>query len=292
MTQIIWFNLLLCVTLAYNETFSPLDSTYIHYPGYNPDIILNYLPHTSDIVNNDLETLPDHNDDTYNSDREQATIITSDEQSQEVTDGFAYNIERENTDRELLGITVDKDLFPELICTLLPLNSDTSTHNTGGELPGTNGEILHNDISFKRYSSLNHVKMRLQAIKNETDFITAENSQLFTLQYPTIKENIFPLIYAKKKRNFSEEQNRKHPHAGRNAHFKNRSEYRKRKKTHDKPFICKRQRPDCGQTSNHSSFLSRNETRQPKLQCENSKEFFSRKDNLKIHMKRCLINSS
>ncbi|EFO13720.1 hypothetical protein LOAG_14808 [Loa loa] len=139
MTQIIWFNLLLCVILAYNKTFSPLNPTHIHYPGYNPDVTLN-LPHTSDILDNNLETLPDHNDHTYNSDREQVTIIANDEQSQEVTDGFVYNIEWENTDRELLGITVDKDLFPELICNLLPLNSDTNTHNIGGELPGTNEE--------------------------------------------------------------------------------------------------------------------------------------------------------
>ncbi|EJD73716.1 zinc finger protein, partial [Loa loa] len=62
----------------------------------------------------------------------------------------------------------------------------------------------------------------------------------------------------------------------------------KRKKTPDQPFICKRKRPDCGPTS---SFPSRNETRQPKFQCENCKEFFCRKDYLKIHMKRCLITS-
>ncbi|EFO13818.2 hypothetical protein LOAG_14709, partial [Loa loa] len=137
MTQIIWFSLLLCVTLAYNKTFSPLNPPAYHYPGYNPGVSLN-LCHTSDIVDNNLETLPDHNDDTYKSDREQVTIITNDEQSQEVTDGFAYNIERENTDRELLGINVDKDLFPELICNLSPFNLDTSTSNIGGELPGIN----------------------------------------------------------------------------------------------------------------------------------------------------------
>uniref|UniRef100_A0A1I7V979 Secreted protein n=2 Tax=Loa loa TaxID=7209 RepID=A0A1I7V979_LOALO len=138
-TQIIGFSLLVCITLAYNKTFSPLNPPVYHYPGYNPGVSLN-LYHASDIVDNNLETVPDHNDDTYKSDREQVTIITNDEQSQEVTDGFAYNIERENTDRELLGINVDKDLFPELICSLSPFNSDTSTSSIGGESPGINGK--------------------------------------------------------------------------------------------------------------------------------------------------------
>ncbi|EJD73513.1 zinc finger protein, partial [Loa loa] len=84
------------------------------------------------------------------------------------------------------------------------------------------------------------------------------------------------------------EQSHKRPHDGCDASFDNRDEYRKRKKTPDQPFICKRKRPDCGPTS---SFPSRNETRQPKFQCENCKEFFCRKDYLKIHMKRCLITS-
>ncbi|EFO15169.1 hypothetical protein LOAG_13344 [Loa loa] len=220
MTQIIWFNLLLCVTLAYNETSSLLNpdkdviTTYVHYPRheqnvapknyninreipgviqvncdvirlfYGIDIFMRSFPkkqsrkrphaacdatienrgeyrkrkqtlddddrttqyshHTSDIVlcqktYNDLETLFGHNGDvTYNSesekitenDWEQVTITTSDDQSQEVTECFAYNIKWENTDRELLGITVDKDLFPGLICNLSPFNSDTSTHNS------------------------------------------------------------------------------------------------------------------------------------------------------------------
>uniref|UniRef100_A0A1I7VG15 C2H2-type domain-containing protein n=1 Tax=Loa loa TaxID=7209 RepID=A0A1I7VG15_LOALO len=86
-----------------------------------------------------------------------------------------------------------------------------------------------------------------------------------------------------------EEQSHKRPHDGCDASFDNRDEYRKRKKTPDQPFICKRKRPDCGPTS---SFPSRNETRQLKFQCENCKEFFCRKSYLKIHMKRCLITSN
>uniref|UniRef100_A0A1I7VBJ4 Uncharacterized protein n=1 Tax=Loa loa TaxID=7209 RepID=A0A1I7VBJ4_LOALO len=206
-TQIIGFSLLICITLAYNETFSPFDlntnviTTFVPYPGYEQNVApknynidgeipeeeqshkrphagcdssfenrgeyrkrkkthddddhtTQYIHHTSDIVlcqktYDDLETLFGHNGDvTYNSksekitgnDREQMTITTSDDQSQEITDGFAYNIERENTDRELLGINVDKDLFPELICSLSPFNSDTSTSNIDGESPGTNGK--------------------------------------------------------------------------------------------------------------------------------------------------------
>ncbi|EFO12934.2 hypothetical protein LOAG_15597 [Loa loa] len=215
-TQIIGFSLLVCITLAYNETFSPFDlntnviTTFVRYPGYEQNVApknynidgeipeeeqshkrphagcdssfenrgeyrkrkkthddddhtTQYIHHTSDIVlcqktYDDLETLFGHNGDvTYNSksekitgnDREQMTITTSDDQSQEITDGFAYNIERENTDRELLGINVDKDLFPELICSLSPFNSDTSTSNIDGESPGTNGKVLHNDFYFQ-----------------------------------------------------------------------------------------------------------------------------------------------
>ncbi|EFO18264.1 zinc finger protein [Loa loa] len=223
MTQIIWFSLLLCVTLAYNKTFSPLNPPVYRYPGYNPGASLN-LYHTSDIVDNNLETLPDHNDDTYKSDQEQMTVTTRDDQSQEVTDGFAYNIERENTDRELLGITIDKDLFPELICNLSPFNSDTSTHNTGRESPGINEEniiktviisktgyfivfqksefmsVIMSDVLFTRTVTKNVENTRKRTanhlftnVKNPI----VENSTLIAHHFTLTRKNINLNLYAK-----------------------------------------------------------------------------------------------
>ncbi|EFO14781.1 hypothetical protein LOAG_13734, partial [Loa loa] len=83
------------------------------------------------------------------------------------------------------------------------------------------------------------------------------------------------------------EQNRERPHAGYNASFENCPGYRKRKKTHDEPFIYKRKRPDCGRTSNHSSFSSHKETYQPKHKCENCNRSFARNYNLKKHKELC-----
>ncbi|EFO18515.1 hypothetical protein LOAG_09982 [Loa loa] len=127
---------------------------------------------------------------------------TNDDHTQEVTDSFTlfdqntstYNSERGNTDRKLLGITFDNDLFRGRIdyCNLLLFNSGTSTH----------------------YTMENHRE------QNETDFVTAENSQLSAPRCPSLKSNI--KIRAKCER----------PHAGYNARFKNCGERRKRMTYH------------------------------------------------------------
>ncbi|EJD73528.1 zinc finger protein [Loa loa] len=193
-TQIIGFSLLVCITLACNETFSLLDldtnviTTYVRYPGYEQNVILNnYYQPTTLLPNN-----------VYNP-----------------SELFKSSDSNEN---------IDYDFFQKYIdnFNLSHFNPDPSEYNIDGE---------------------------------------------------------------------EEEQSHKRPHDGCDASFDNRDEYRKRKKTPDQPFICKRKRPDCGLTSNHSSFPSRNKTRQPKLQCENCKEFFCHKGYLKTHMKRCLITS-
>uniref|UniRef100_A0A1I7V677 Uncharacterized protein n=2 Tax=Loa loa TaxID=7209 RepID=A0A1I7V677_LOALO len=101
---------------------------------------------------------------------------TNDDHTQEVTDSFTlfdqntstYNSERGNTDRKLLGITFDNDLFRGRIdyCNLLLFNSGTSTHYTMENHREQVVKYYIMTFSSNPYSLLNRVKMRLQAMKN------------------------------------------------------------------------------------------------------------------------------
>ncbi|EFO18513.1 hypothetical protein LOAG_09980 [Loa loa] len=113
---------------------------------------------------------------------------TNDDHSQEVTDSFAlfdqntstYNSERGNTDRKLLGITFDNDLFRGRIdyCNLLLFNSGTSTHYTMENHREQFTQSCENEITGN------------EELQNETDFVTAENSQLSAPRCPSLKSNI------------------------------------------------------------------------------------------------------
>ncbi|EJD73463.1 zinc finger protein [Loa loa] len=179
-TQIIGFSLLVCITLAYNETFSPFDlntnviTTFVGYPGYEQNVTLNnYYQPTTLLPNN-----------VYNP-----------------SELFKSSDSNEN---------IDYDFFQKYIdnFNLSYFDPDPSEYNIDGEIP-------------------------------------------------------------------EEEQSHKRPHDRCDASLDNRDEYRKCKKTPDQPSICKRKRPDCGPTSNHSSFAFHNETHQTEHQGESCNRSFS-----------------
>uniref|UniRef100_A0A1I7VG10 Secreted protein n=1 Tax=Loa loa TaxID=7209 RepID=A0A1I7VG10_LOALO len=151
-TQIIGFSLLVCTTLACNETFSLLDldtnvvTTYVRYPGYEQNVILNNYYHPTTLLPNNV----------YNP-----------------SELFKSSDSNENIGYDFVQKYIDN-------FNLSHFNPDPSEYN----------------IDRKE-----------------------------------------------------EEQSHKRPHDGCDASFDNRDEYRKRKKTPDQPFICKRKRPDCGPTS-------------------------------------------
>ncbi|VIO92977.1 Uncharacterized protein BM_BM17460 [Brugia malayi] len=72
---------------------------------------------------------------------------------------------------------------------------------------------------------------------------------------------------------------------------KSRNEYITHRKTHGQPFIYECRVPSCGRTFDHeSTFYNHIQTHEPRPQCEDCGKFFTTRNMLQYHKKRCEKN--